>query len=102
MANYNYPNDRMNPAGAIPVYIVAQPTGGFNPSPPNAQNNAQGAIPVNIVAAPTVPYAGAIPVRVVAAPGIGPTWPSDQGQDAGAIPVWSSTDPKAIPVWRIN
>lgn len=95
VAKYNYPNDRRNPAGAIPVYMVAAPAPG--PPWPSKQNN--GAIPVIFGAAPTKANAGAIPVRVVAGTGPGPKWPSDQGQNAGAIPVYNSVSPKAMPVW---
>jgi hypothetical protein len=90
----NYPNDRRNAAGAVPVYVVAPPT---NPPWPNAQNNPNGAIPVNFVAAPTTANAGAIPVRIVAGSGPGPKFPNDQGNDAGAIPVYDDAD--GMPVW---
>lgn len=98
MAQYNYPNARNNPNGAIPVYVVSAPT----PTPryPNKQNNPQGAIPVVFVARPTTPNSGAIPVVVVIGSGPGPKWPSDQRQAAGAIPVFNSASPKAMPVWN--
>jgi hypothetical protein len=86
MSAIQYPNDRTNPAGAIPVYIEAGPVGK--------------AIPVVFEAPPTTPNAGPIPVRVVAAPGT--LHGSDQGIDANAIPVYASVSPKAMPVWRIN
>jgi hypothetical protein len=92
---YNYPNDRRNGDGAIPVYTVATPQPG--PPWPNKQNT--GAIPITIVAAPITANAGAIPVRFVVATGPGPNWPSDQGQDAGAIPVYNSVAANAMPVW---
>jgi hypothetical protein len=91
-----YSNERDNAAGAIPVYIVATPIRNLNP--PNEQDNVQGAIPIQMVAPSTSPTAGAIPVRVVGDTSSGP-WPSDQGQDAGAIPVYISASPKAMPVW---
>lgn len=104
MVRYNYPNDRRNADGAIPVYIVAGP--GIPDSSgrlPNIQNNANGAIPINMLAGPpTTPNSGAIPVRIVAGPGtpVNGKFPSDQGQDAGAIPVYNSTASNAMPVWQ--
>jgi hypothetical protein len=98
MALYNYPNDRRNPAGAIPVYIVAVPPVG--PPWPNKQNT--GAIPVLFTTAPIVADSGAIPVRVIATgspPDAEGRWPSDQNQSAGAIPVYNS--PIGIPVWQV-
>jgi hypothetical protein len=88
-----YPNSRMNPAGAIPVYVVTPPVSRAG----SLQNNANAAIPVNFLAAPTTPNAGAIPVRIVTGPGPGPKWPNDQGLDAGAIPVFD--DAGGMPVW---
>jgi hypothetical protein len=93
VAAIKYPNDRTNPAGAIPVYMVATPPPG--PPWPNKQNN--GAIPVNFISVGTSAASGPIPVRIVANTGPGPEWPSDQGQDAGAIPVYNS--PAGMPVW---
>jgi hypothetical protein len=96
MPAIKYPNDRRDPAGAIPVYMVAAPPPG--PPWPNKQNN--GAIPVSFGAAPITPNAGAIPVRIIATgspPDAAGEWPSDQGQDAGAIPVYNS--PAGMPVW---
>jgi hypothetical protein len=78
-----YPTARDDPAGAIPVYIVAAPDGK--------------AIPVNfLVGAPVGPDFGPIPVRVVLGAGSGG---SDQGNDASAIPVYLSTAADAMPVW---
>lgn len=99
----SYSNARNNPQGAVPVYIVAPPTPSTNP--PNMQNNAQGAIPVNIIAQGSSPISGPIPVRVVAGPGTPDSkgrFPNDQGNNAGAIPVYQSISPKAMPVWRVN
>jgi hypothetical protein len=93
VAAIKYPNDRTNPAGAIPVYMVVTPPPG--PPWPNKQNN--GAIPVNFVSVGTSAASGPIPVRIVANTGPGPEWPSDQGQDDGAIPVYNS--PAGMPVW---
>jgi hypothetical protein len=93
MSRYFYPNDRRDPDGAIPVYIVPAPTPG--PPWPSKQNN--GAIPINMMPVGTLPNAGPIPVRVVAGTGPGPSWPSDQGQDAGAIPCYNSAN--GMPVW---
>jgi hypothetical protein len=79
-----YPNARNNPAGAIPVYTVAGPPG----------------VPITVVAAPTTPNAGAVPVRFVGAPGT--AHGSDQGIDANAVPVYTSSSPKAMPVWDVG
>lgn len=79
-----YPNARNNPAGAIPVYTVAGPPG----------------IPIVLGVEPTTPDAGAIPVRFVAAPS--GVRGSDQGIDANAIPVFTSSSPKAMPVWDVG
>jgi hypothetical protein len=92
VALYRYPNDRTDPAGAIPVYIVAAPT-----QPPYPSNQDGGAIPVIFGPVGGI-NAGPVPVRILAAGG-GPPWPSDQGQDAGAIPVFNSTAANAMPVW---
>jgi hypothetical protein len=97
LSSFNYPNARNNPAGAVPVYIVTAPT----PGPPWPSNQITGGIPVIFGTAPTTPNAGAIPVRVVAGTGPGPKWPSDQGQDAGAIPVFNSVAANAMPVWSV-
>jgi hypothetical protein len=97
--SYNYSNDRRNAAGAIPVYIV--PTPPIGPPWPNKQNN--GGIPVSFGAAPIAADSGPIPVRVVAtgsAPDAEGRWPNDQGQNAGAIPVYNS--PVGMPVWDVG
>jgi hypothetical protein len=93
-----YPNDRRNPAGAIPVYMVATPPVG--PPWPNKQNN--GGIPVNFVPVGNAAANGPIPVRVVAtggAPDAEGRWPNDQAIVSGAIPVYNS--PAGMPVWSI-
>jgi hypothetical protein len=77
-----YPNDRTNPAGAIPVYIVAGPGGK--------------AIPVNFLSGPSGPNFGPIPVNIVAGPGT-PPFGNDQGNPNNAIPVYEAGD--GIPVW---
>jgi hypothetical protein len=77
-----YPNDRTNPAGAIPVYIVAGPGGK--------------AIPVNFLDGPVSSNSGPIPVNVVAGPGT-PPFGSDQGNPNNAIPVYE--DGNGMPVW---
>lgn len=76
-----YPNDRSNPAGAIPIYLVAGPGGG--------------AIPVNFLAGATGVASGPIPVRVVAGPGT--AHGSDQSIDANAVPAYE--DGSGMPVW---
>lgn len=81
----NYPNDRTNPEGAIPVFIVGGPVGG--------------AIPINIFAGPVGVNSGPVPIRVVAGPGL--AGGSDQGIDANAIPVYESAAPNAMPVWNV-
>jgi hypothetical protein len=94
-----YPNDRRNSVGAIPVYMVPTPSPG--PPWPNKQNN--GGMPVFFTSAPTAADSGAIPVRVVAtggAPDAEGRWPNDQGQNAGAIPVYNS--PVGMPVWDVG
>jgi hypothetical protein len=90
-----FPSDRTNPAGAIPIYLVAPPAirGG------TAQNNPGGAIPIFITVAPTNPNSGAIPVRIVAATGPGPKWSNDQSNDLAACPAFE--DPTGIPVWEV-
>ena len=90
-----FPSDRMNPAGAIPIYLVAPPAvfGG------TAQNNAAGAIPIFMTVAPLTPNSGAIPVRIVVGPSPGPKWSSDQSNDAAACPAYE--DPLGIPVWSV-
>jgi hypothetical protein len=127
VSNFSYPNNQHNPAGAIPVYLVAAPTPDGKGRFSNAKNNANAAIPVHItgtVAPALVPRypndqhnpAGAIPVKVLSAPST--AWGvSDQGQSTGAIPVWDvgalppelllypniqSMVNAAIPVWRVN
>jgi hypothetical protein len=113
--------DRSNPAGAIPVYIVAAPP--FSSSNPSMNSNALAAMPVYFVAQPTQAPGypngqgsaqGAIPVRVVANPPTGlPSW--EIGNDSGAIPVYDVGGPQpppwgnnqtvkgsACPVWRVN
>jgi hypothetical protein len=82
----SYPNDRNNPAGAIPVYIVAGPGGK--------------AIPVNFLAGGATggSNSGPIPVYVVAGAGA-PPFGSDQGNPNNAIPVYISGAPNAMPVW---
>lgn len=93
-----YPDGRINPAGAIPVYYVATPP--VDSTPPNGQNNILGAIPVITTAIPPgTDLAGAIPVRVVAAPGVGP-WTNNQGLATGGIPVYESVATNAMPVWH--
>jgi hypothetical protein len=78
-----YPNARNNPAGAIPVYVVAGAGGK--------------AIPANFLVGATVgPDFGPFPVRVALAGGGGG---SNQGVDANAIPVYLSTAANAMPVW---
>jgi hypothetical protein len=89
-----YPNARNNPAGAMPVYLVAPP---INPPWPNNQGNAGAAIPMNFVAQGASPNSGPIPVRIVAGPGPGPIYGNDQGIDANAIPVFD--DAAGMPVW---
>jgi hypothetical protein len=81
-----YPNDRNNPAGAIPVYLVGGPGGK--------------AIPVNFVAGGATggPASGPIPVYVTAGPGT-PPFGTDQGNPNNAIPVYISGAPNAMPVW---
>jgi hypothetical protein len=81
-----YPNDRNNPAGAIPVYLVGGPGGK--------------AIPVNFIAGGATggPASGPIPVYVTAGPGI-PPFGTDQGNPNNAIPVYISGAPNAMPVW---
>lgn len=81
--NTMYPNTRNNPAGAMPVYTVAGLPG----------------MPITLGAEPATPNAGPVPVRFVAAP-TGPGG-SDQGIDANAIPVFTSSSPKAMPVWDV-
>jgi hypothetical protein len=125
MSLLHYPTDRNNPAGNIPVYIVAAPTPDSQGRYPTAKNNITGGIPVHIVArpvlSPTYPNdkskaAGAIPVKVLAAPA-SPAGSSDQGLSTGAIPIWDvgalpgaalrypsnqALVNAAIPVWRTN
>lgn len=84
----SYPNDRTNPAGAIPVYYGVAPPGGK-------------AVPIVIIAGPGSPISGPIPVRIVAAPPVGPPFPNDQGNDASAQPVYQSAAPNAMPVWVV-
>lgn len=79
-----YPNARDNPAGAMPVYTVAGSPG----------------MPITLGAAPATPDAGPVPVRFVIAPS-GPGG-SDQGLDANAILVFTSSSPKAMPVWDVG
>jgi hypothetical protein len=81
-----YPNDRTNPAGAIPVYVVAGPVGG--------------AIPVNFMAGAGSPASGPIPVYVTGGPGTPPIG-SDQGNPNNAVPVYISGAPNAMPVWDV-
>ena len=82
-----YPNDRTNPAGAIPVYYGAAPPAGK-------------AIPIIVMPGAIGVAHGPIPVRVVAAP-VNPPYPNDQGNDASAIPVYDSVAPHAMPVWLV-
>lgn len=82
--NTMYPNARNNPAGAMPVYTVAGSPG----------------MPITLGSAPATPDAGPVPVRFVAAPS-GPGG-SDQGMDVNAIPVFTSSSPKAMSVWDVG
>ena len=78
-----YPNDRTNPAGAIPVYLSVAPN----------------AMPIVMSIEPVTPIAGAIPVYF--ASGIGtPPIGNDQGISNNAIPVVLSESSKAMPVWE--
>jgi hypothetical protein len=77
-----YPNDRTNPAGAIPVYFSSGPK----------------AIPIKTFSSSAGRNFGPIPVRVVAGPGSPPIG-SDQGDDNNVIPVFESTASNAMPVW---
>ena len=52
-------------------------------------------------AEPPTDATGPIPVRFVAAPAPGST-STDQGSDAGALPVVISSTPNAMPVWDIG
>jgi hypothetical protein len=91
-----YPNDRRNPAGAIPIYIVPTPT----PGPPWPNKQDTGAIPINMVAAPTTAGSGAIPVYIATGPNLPDAqgrWPNDQAISEGAIPCYNS--PIGMPVW---
>lgn len=81
----NYPNARSNPAGSIPVYLSSDPK----------------AVPIVMSAEPPTDATGPIPVRFVAAPAPGST-STDQGSDAGALPVVISSAPNAMPVWDIG
>ena len=92
-----YPNDRRNPEGAIPVYIVAAPV---KPPWPNNRGNSAAAIPIIFGAQPVSPNVGPIPVRVVAGAGTAP-FGSDQGIDNNAIPVYESTAANAMPVVNV-
>jgi hypothetical protein len=83
-SSVKYPNDRTNPAGAIPVYIVSGPGGK--------------AIPVNFLAGPVSPNSGPIPVYVTGGAGT-PPFGTDQGNPNNAIPVYISGAPNAMPVW---
>jgi hypothetical protein len=87
-----YPNDRTNPAGAIPVFLVPAPT----PGPPWPNQRTNGAIPVNFVPVGTSPNSGPIPVNVVAGLGT-PPFGNDQGNPNNAIPVYE--DANGMPVW---
>jgi hypothetical protein len=89
-----YPNDRTNPVGAIPVFLVSTP----NPGPPWPNQRTNGAIPVNFVPVGTSPNSGPIPVVVVAGVGT-PPFGNDQGNSNNAIPVYISGEANAMPVW---
>jgi hypothetical protein len=93
MSRYFYSNDRRDPTGAMPVYMVAAPAVG----PPWPSNQLTGGIPVSFQAVGISPNSGPIPVRIVAGTGPGPRWPSNQGDNAGAVPVYNS--PAGMPVW---
>jgi hypothetical protein len=77
-----YPNDRTNPAGAIPVYLSSSPK----------------AIPIQVFSGAATPNSGPIPIRIVAGPGTPPIG-NDQSNDNNAIPVYESTAANAMPVW---
>jgi hypothetical protein len=79
-----YPNDRTNPAGAIPVFLSADPK----------------AIPIQIFAGATGRNFGPVPVRIVAGPGTSP-FGNDQSVNNNAIPVYESTAANAMPVWSV-
>jgi hypothetical protein len=95
MSRYYYSNDRRDPTGAMPVYLVAAPA----PGPPWPSDQLTGGIPVIFGLVGITPNSGPIPVRIVSGTGPGPKWPSNQGDDGGAIPVYNSTALNAMPVW---
>jgi hypothetical protein len=101
-----YPTDPTNPAGAIPVWIVPNaPTAPYSTN----QNDPNGAIPVFVdqycwawgdplielengtgawaLEANPGTSGTSIPVYVVSQP-TGPTYPNQQNNPQGAIPVW--------------
>jgi hypothetical protein len=80
-----YPNDRTNPAGAIPVYISSSPK----------------AMPIQVLAGPIDRNSGPIPVYFVAGPGTAPIG-NDQGNPNNAIPVVISDVANAMPVWDVG
>jgi len=77
-----YPNDRTNPAGAIPVFLSSSPK----------------AMPITIESGPTGVYSGPIPVYFAAGAGT-PPFGTDQGNANNAVPVVISGAPNAMPVW---
>jgi hypothetical protein len=98
VSSIRYPTDRTNPGGAIPVYIC--PTPPLIPNPPNNKDLPAGAVPVSFVAAGNSLDSGPIPVRTTTNPGPPFPWPSDQGQNRAAIPVYDS--PIGVQVWITN
>lgn len=99
-ANGPYPNGKNVTGGAIPVYEVAAPanTPPFPNNQGTATAANAGALPVRVVAKPTGGAANsndpsndlaAIPVWVVSsATGKLPVYPNQQGNANGAIPVY--------------